>query len=713
MMKFKTSLTLFMASKILSSAVFSGPKFSFFDCSHPNQLSMKFGDCVPIYWDFLNPNDKATFDMSQVVRLSPMLQPILSQIDITVDAFAVRLRSLGMAERNPWQYEDFFNANKNLDGSYMLPRATGLDIGSAVNFRLGSLYDYLGYPTLDALRRDFRRFIASKPFLLTQSLGYFADVSEDESVVGALGVDYQLVPLLGSMPGVDAGGYNPSDQLWAFYKYDNETYAGGIAGSPIAILPLSIFALCYAIGGDVYENVESLFNDANTAWCISVSDVSADMQSLVETLRTVSLPQYIYDTFKVDWQSITEMWFDYVFGKCVINAQTLSQITPSPVFGNDTFKGVVLEPIFTDNVGTVMDQPENYTFSASDLVPADASHVSDSLPVGLIQSPLYSALSYWKIVSDWYLNTGLFNPEDWFLQKVFIGGDKDNGYNLPDLFGNPFKRNWSPDYFTTCFDSAQRGLAVGIPADGTIPDLRNANALQKFKERLLFAGHKFRDVIYSIFGIKMSSAIADMSEVLGRWVNPVNVDTTLQTSASNADSPLASYAGTGLSFGHKKNILHYVAEEPTVIMFIASIRPKYATYYQGFPKKLRRNYLMDYAIPGFSNIGEQMVSNRELYCDLGSGDSEVFGFTRRFADFMSAPGECHGDFKDSLDSWHLARQFDGSPLLNQQFLQVDPVADNLNRVFATTSDALDKFYCNFFISGGIVRSIPKRIYYDL
>lgn len=707
-----------MANKILSSAVFSGPKFSYFDCSHPNQLSMKFGDCVPIYWDFLNPNDKATFDMSQVVRLSPMLQPILSQIDITVDAFAVRLRSLGMAERDPWQYEDFFNANKNLDGSYMLPRATGLDIGSAVNFRLGSLYDYLGYPTLDSLRRDFRRFVASKPYLLTPSLGWFCDTTEDEAVIGALGVDYQFVPLLGSKPGVDAGGYNPSDQLYALYKYNNETFAGGILGTPIAIPPLSVFALCYAIGGDVYENIDSLFNDINTAWCFDYIDIPLDMQSLVETLRTVTLPQYIYDTFKVDWQSITELWFDYVFGKCVINAQTLSQITPSLVFGNDTFKGVVLVDIFTDNVGTVSTSPYSADFGVtpdySSFVPVvDGQGNEYAQPTGLIYSPLYPALSYWKVISDWYLNTGLFNPEDWFLQKAFIDGDKTKGYNLPALFGNPFKRNWSPDYFTSCFDSAQRGLAVGIPADGTIPDLRNANALQKFKERLLFAGHKFRDVIYSIFGIKMSSAIADMSEVLGRWVNPVNVDTTLQTSASSADSPLASYAGTGLSFGHKKNILHYVAEEPTVIMFIASIRPKYATYYQGFPKKLRRNYLMDYAIPGFSNIGEQMVSNRELYCDLGAGDSEVFGFTRRFADFMSAPGECHGDFKDSLDSWHLARQFDGSPLLNQQFLQVDPVADNLNRVFATTSDALDKFYCNFFISGGIVRSIPKRIYYDL
>ena len=193
-----------MANKIFSSAVFSGPKFSYFDCSHPNQLSMKFGDCVPIYWDFLNPNDKATFDMSQVVRLSPMLQPILSQIDITVDAFAVRLRSLGMAERDPWTYEDFFNANKNLDGSVFLPRAEALTIGKAANFKLGSLYDYLGYPTLEALRRNVRRFLASLPYLMDSSVGYYVKATaavegfDYQTYFGALSQSGMFAPILGA-----------------------------------------------------------------------------------------------------------------------------------------------------------------------------------------------------------------------------------------------------------------------------------------------------------------------------------------------------------------------------------------------------------------------------------------------------------------------------------------------------------------------------------
>lgn len=723
-----------MANKIFNSAVFSGPKFSFFGMNHPNQVSMKMGDCVPIYWDFMNPNDRATFDMSQVVRLSPLLQPILSQIDITVDAFAVRLRSLGMAERDPWVYEDFFNANKNLDGSKMLPSAPAIDILYSTDGKLlGSLYDYLGYPTLDGFRRELRRQLSKDAYLSSSALAVQrADQGVGSSLVylTALGYNVDGVPLLGAdlvnLPSNNTFTPRDNESTWSYHDYRFFDGAFLSGNGDYAFVPLSLFAFWYALTGSFdphFDGGDGPLHNFLVGGCmaIDVAYTYDEIGSLIQNLSKVSLPDYIYQTYKVDWQSVVEEWIAWTFKWYVLNGRSIAAPgdDAEPEYMRD-----YIDDIFRDDVGSVQfgyrsDGGGNMTVidRSAGVIPAVAGigSIEDSLfrPRGPIVTPLYPALSYWKIVSDWYLNTGLFEPDEYFLQKVFRNGDKTLGYNLSALFGDCFKRNWDNDYFTSAFDTAQRGLAVGIPSDGTIPDLRNANALQKFKERLLFAGHKFRDVIYSIFGIKMSSAIADMSEPLGRWVNPVNIDTTLQTSESTPSSPQASYAGTGLSFGGRRNILRYRAEEPTVIMFVASIRPKYAVYYQGFPRKLRRNYLMDYAIPGFSNVGEQMISNRELYCDINAGESEVFGFTRRFADFMFAAGEVHGDFKDSLDSWHLARQFDESPLLNHQFLSVDPVADGLNRVFATTSNSVDKFYCNFMFKGGIVRSIPKRIYYDL
>lgn len=743
-----------MASKIFNSAVFKGPKFSFFDMSHPNLVSMKFGEIPVIYWDYLNPGDKAVFDMSQVVRLSPMLQPILSQIDITVDAYAVRLRTLGMAERNPWKYEDFFNANKNLSGDYSLPSAKASDIGLAAKFKKGTLYDFLGYPTLEGFKEKFRENVLAKyPYLQSSELGWRIDMVEETPVV-------YVAPL--AFPGTIS--IHDLSLGWPSSRQDDVIESNAFAipsvsdsGSPLAVsnlngikvtpsspgvsnvnlypvLPLSVFAILACVHGlDLEDELigSSPFDYFSSQFAFFAPQPAAGdtYLSIIETYSAsgLSLPEFIFRNYKYDWQEIESAWFDYIFYNYYIVGTV--HIPSGMLTQYDSFLNHFVNPLFVDSVSSVSsswfkDYPGDsslpYPDSIVGLTPSVNNSPDTSNVLVPLYSPLYPALSYWKIISDWYLNTGLFNPEDWYLDKIFTDENRDT-YNLPAIFGDCYHRNWNNDYFTSAFTEAQRGLAVGVPADGTIPDLRNANALQKFKERLLFAGHKFRDVVYSIFGIKMSNVVADQSEPLGRWVNPVNIDSVLQTSQSSSESALASYAGTGLSYGNKRNILHYIAEEPTVIMFLASIRPKHALYFQGLPRKLTRNFLMDYAIPQFVNVGEQMISERELYLDYkpyqgtdpSSLYSNIFGFTRRFADFMFAPGEVHGDFKDSLSSWHLARKFDSAPSLNQEFLEVRGVEDNLNRIFASVSDATDKFYCNFYFSGGIVRSLPKRIYYDL
>lgn len=730
-----------MASKIFNSLAVRGPKFSYFDMSHPNLVSMKFGEIPVIYWDYLNPGDKAIFDMSQVVRLSPMLQPILSQIDITVDAFAVRLRTLGMAERNPWQYEDFFNANKNLSGEYSLPSAKVSDIGASVNFKKGTLYDFLGYPTLEAFKSEFRKELNKFPYLYSSTPAWvvYADDPEDlASYVVYLG----SMGLPGAAPIADFNLSMPSEKADAFIQRNVIVTPGDFASvrlnnfelssssvSPTIVPPLVLFALHAGVYG--LESAQEEFSIGYLG-LIEYVDFTDEFASLAVSWSTSGLtfPDWFYRTYKIDWQTVEDAYFDFVFSRFVINGYV--RIPSAGSYIVNSVREMFIDPLFVDNVTSVSYAGTSEGFGSDDIAsPADPSGVVPSVSpfyngiypgdnVTELYSPLYPALSYWKIISDWFLNTGLFNPEDWYLNKVF-SNFADKEFNLASIFGDCYHRNWKNDYFTSAFSEAQRGLAVGVPADGTIPDLRNANALQKFKERLLFAGHKFRDVVYSIFGIKMSNVVSDQSEPLGRWINPVNIDSVLQTSQSSAESALASYSGTGLSFGHKSNILRYEAEEPTVIMFLASIRPKDAVYFQGLPRKLTRNFLMDYAIPQFVNVGEQMISERELYCDYRPYDgtspsslhSNLFGFTRRFADFMFAPGEVHGDFKDSLDSWHLARKFDSAPSLNQEFLEVRGVEDNLNRIFASVSDATDKFYCNFYFSGGIVRSLPKRVYYDL
>ena len=275
-----------------------------------------------------------------------------------------------------------------------------------------------------------------------------------------------------------------------------------------------------------------------------------------------------------------------------------------------------------------------------------------------------------------------------------------------------FNRYWPNDYFMSSFPTPQAGQAVSIPVNGTIVDLRNANALQKLRERLLYAGSRFRDVLYSLTGKRTSSAIMDMSEVIGSWSNTINVDSVLQQSASENGSPQANYAGTGLGFRGGSRGASYVAEEPTVIMFVCSIVPK-ASYFQGLHRKFTRCDVYDYDIPQLANVGEEPVYKRELYLDVDHDDQPTLSYQRRNGSFMWTPDEVHGDFQTSLDFWHNARIFGSCPQFQRSLLQINPKDDNLNRIFAVNSDSVNHFYCHFTFEGSVIRHLPKHVHYDL
>lgn len=61
----------------------------------------------------------------------------------------------------------------------------------------------------------------------------------------------------------------------------------------------------------------------------------------------------------------------------------------------------------------------------------------------------------------------------------------------------------------------------------------------------------------------------------------------------------------------------------------------------------------------------------ELKADYAD-PSFVFGWQDRYDDYRRAESTIAGDFRDSLDFWHMARMFTGDPTLNAAFIAADP-----------------------------------------
>ena len=236
---------------------------------------------------------------------------------------------------------------------------------------------------------------------------------------------------------------------------------------------------------------------------------------------------------------------------------------------------------------------------------------------------------------------------------------------------------------------------------GDINDIRYAFQVQRFLEKMARGGARYTEVILSHFGVKSSDARLQRAEYLGGGRSPVAISDVLQTSADdNQPTPLATMAGHGYSAQRSHQFKRFF-EEHGFLIGIMSIMPR-STYQQGLAKKWTRETRFSYYWPVFSHLGEQAIHNREIYLQGTSDDGGIFGYQPRYEEYRKHYSEVHGDFRDSLDFWHLGRIFTQLPVLNEDFVKCNPD----NRIFAVQSD-VDHLWVDIYHNIKALRPIPK------
>lgn len=242
----------------------------------------------------------------------------------------------------------------------------------------------------------------------------------------------------------------------------------------------------------------------------------------------------------------------------------------------------------------------------------------------------------------------------------------------------------------------------------TINELRRAFALQRYLEINARAGARYVEMVQAHFGVRVPDWTIQRPVFLGGGKVPISVGDVMQTSQTTNDSPQANPAGFGISRS-LNGAFRYHFKESGYIIGIMFIRPK-AVYQQGCPRHLRKFDRFDYYLPSFAHIGEQTIKNGELYYDLtksGAENSKDFGYTPRYADYRFNLSRVHGDFKTSLNFWHMARIFSSEPSLNAQFVSVLPSQSGLDRVFAVTDSSVDKFYVDIHFNMKAIRPVSR------
>ena len=362
--------------------------------------------------------------------------------------------------------------------------------------------------------------------------------------------------------------------------------------------------------------------------------------------------------------------------------------------------------------------------------------------------------AYQMIYNEFYRDQNLIAPVNF---KLTDGDNSPTAARVLELT-QLRKRAWEHDYFTASLPFAQKGQAVDIPlgeiagdvlvktsgtgttltgvpnsitvgsagstppfapnqlfaeTDGlalqptTINDLRRAFRLQEWLEKNARGGTRYIENILTHFGVKSSDKRLQRPEYITGVKSPVVISEIVNTTGQvtqptdvNEGIPQGNMAGHGISVSSGQSGSYY-CEEHGYIIGIMSVMPKTA-YQQGIPKTFLKNDTLDYFWPSFAHIGEQPVTNNELYAYTPTAE-DTFGYVPRYAEYKYMPSRVAGDFRTTLDYWHLGRKFAAQPSLNGAFVNCDAT----KRIFAVNDPNADSLYCHVLNKIKAVRPMPK------
>lgn len=137
-------------ANIFNSIRLKRPKRNVFNLSYENKLTMNMGELVPIMCMPIVPGDKFRVNTEALVRLAPLVAPMMHRVNVYTHYFFVPNRLV-------WtEWEDFITKGIDGEDAPVFPFLDVQDTSAVVNnesvfrsfFTDSSLWDYLGLPSL-------------------------------------------------------------------------------------------------------------------------------------------------------------------------------------------------------------------------------------------------------------------------------------------------------------------------------------------------------------------------------------------------------------------------------------------------------------------------------------------------------------------------------------------------------------------------------------
>lgn len=201
-----------------------------------------------------------------------------------------------------------------------------------------------------------------------------------------------------------------------------------------------------------------------------------------------------------------------------------------------------------------------------------------------------------------------------------------------------------------------------------INDLRRSIALQRIAEARSFAGSRYADFL-RWYGVNPRDGRLDRPEYLGGGKSHIAFSEVLST-AEGANTNVGDLYGHGIS-GVRQRRIRKMFEEHGWFISLLSVRPR-GVYVQGVPRRFLRREPTDFWHRELELLPWQEISARELWA--AASQETVFGYTPRYDEYREVSSYVSSTLRSGgteLD-WHLGRDFQVEPVLNEDFVDCHP-----------------------------------------
>lgn len=259
------------------------------------------------------------------------------------------------------------------------------------------------------------------------------------------------------------------------------------------------------------------------------------------------------------------------------------------------------------------------------------------------------------------------------------------------------------------FTTSGNKQAVGVIPDNLVAMLnlaglnvnmlRQSFALQKFLERSARCGSRYFESIRAHFGTIVPDATVQRPEYLGGFHQMLGQTEVVQTSSTDAVTPLGQTAGMSKTITGGQCCLKSFSEHG-IIMGLATVRHD-RTYQQGLRRIFSRDDLYSFYFPEFAALGEQPVRLKELYIpktnEAGYNPEAVWGYQEAWAEYRYMPNQISGQLRSgvtgSLDAWHYGDYYATKPVLSSSWMEEGTA--EIDRTLAVKASVSDQFIGDF------------------